>query len=387
MTGIQEFFQGRKVPKASDGGLSRAVGQILNKPSPPTTEAPPLKQESTPPITVSIRMPLPFEKLVADGAKWSDALRSLFRASSIPDLTFSDADEWALGYNGFGREAKIEFWSHLFAKTMKYECDYNPKSYCVDVGNKNDKNTWSVGLLQLSVVDQKNYGFDLGYSFADLQDPFKNMILGVRIAEKLLLQDRKIAGKVDGSWKGLSRYWGTLREGRTSYVGIKDYVSGLKFSATPTPINKNETPWMDWMRKREGWSETKNDKELSVFWKYTNVPEYKTVVGSDHAWCSMLANAALIESGFKGTHDAAAVSWRNYGTPCGFIFGSILPITHTSGGHHVTFFHHWVDEKNRVAACFGGNQKDALILETYDLSGNRNGHDEVIPCPRWPVKA
>lgn len=223
------IFKGRGTLQTSDGGLAKGVGQVLNKPQP--APEPPPKIEPTPATTEIKRIPLPFESKVAGSVKWSEHLRSLFRASKIPDLFLADGDEWHRGYNQMPREMKVELWAHLFGITMKYECDYNPRDYSVDVGTPDDKETWSVGLMQMSVCDQPNYGFKLGYSFEDLQDPYKNTILAVRVAEKLVAQDGLIDGKIDGKWKGLSRYWGTIRDGRQSYAPIKEYVQKLPLTA------------------------------------------------------------------------------------------------------------------------------------------------------------
>lgn len=155
------------------------------------------------------------------------------------------------------------------------------------------------------------------------------------------------------------------------------------------PVNKSGTPWMEWMKAREGWNETKNDKELGLLWKhttYTAGQKAKTVRGKAFAWCAMTVNAALFESGYKGNRSAAAKSFDNYGTPCEMKFGAIIAMRHPKGGRHVTFFHHWVDERKKIAACLGGNQGDALKISNYNFSGNQAGHDQVMGC-RWPVKA
>lgn len=222
---LKSLFGADNRPRpAGDGGLSKAVGQVLNKPAP--APAPVVVTKPSEPVR---RFPLPFESKVQGSVKWSEHLRSLFRASKIPDLEFSDQDGVYPGYSKLSREARVEFWAHLFGITIKYECDYNPRSSSVDVGQKGDLDTYSVGLLQMSVVDQKNYRLDLGYDYEDLMDPFKNMILAVRIAEMLLVQDHKIMGRMGERWKGLSRYWGTMRDGKSSLTGILVYVRNLKF--------------------------------------------------------------------------------------------------------------------------------------------------------------
>lgn len=148
--------------------------------------------------------------------------------------------------------------------------------------------------------------------------------------------------------------------------------------------NIDKTPWMTWLKQREGWTEFDHDKELSAYWKYSGL-DYTTVIGASHAWCALTINAALHDTGYKGNNRANASSFRTYGTPCGWVFGAIISIRHKDGSNHVTTFHHWADEKNKIAACLGGNQSQAIRISTYNLSGNENGHDEVLTTPRWPI--
>jgi hypothetical protein len=169
--------------------------------------------------------------------------------------------------------------------------------------------------------------------------------------------------------------------------GIVGALTWSALNASPSPgLADSATPWMDWMARHEGMNEAHDDKALSVFWKYTNCPDYKTVVGVDHAWCAMTVNAALIESGYLATYDAAAASFATYGTACEPKFGAIIVVRHVSGAHHVAFFHSWLDEFDRLAVLFGGNQSNALQKSAFNLSGNSRGHDEIMAC-RWPIAA
>lgn len=147
-----------------------------------------------------------------------------------------------------------------------------------------------------------------------------------------------------------------------------------------------ETPWMDWMKARDGWTEFDHDHELSKYWPLVGL-NYHTVIGAEHAWCALTVNAALHDTGYKPNHRADAVSFATYGTPSAWVYGAIIPIWHVGGGHHVTFFDHWVDQSKKLASCFGGNQGNALKHSIFNLSGNRNGHDECRSGPRWPIKA
>jgi hypothetical protein len=130
-------------------------------------------------------------------------------------------------YSALSLDQKNNLWADLFAATSYYESAYDPKSNSVDVGSQNDPNTWSVGLLQLSVVDQESYSLPFGYSFLDLQDPIKNLQLGVAI---MAAQIKKYGTVLIGVGSpGL--YWATLHPGGKydASAEIESKTKGLSF--------------------------------------------------------------------------------------------------------------------------------------------------------------
>lgn len=140
---------------------------------------------------------------------WSKAAYDLVAAKLSTLDAADDVTTFCPRYDSLTRNQKINLWANLIAATAYYECGWNPKAGSVDVGNASDKDTWSVGLLQLSVVDQPNYGFNYGYSYADLQDPVKNMRLGLAILAKQISKRGVIA--IPTGMSGL--YWATLHPG------------------------------------------------------------------------------------------------------------------------------------------------------------------------------
>lgn len=149
-------------------------------------------------------------------------------------------------------------------------------------------------------------------------------------------------------------------------------------------------PWMVFMGMHNGMTEAHNDRELAdLLWKNTSYAEGQkahTVSGRAFAWCKATINTAYVSVDVSiAQHlSAAAVDARTMFEPCGYVFGALIPITHTDGSHHVTFFVRWIDKAKHIAACFGGNQGNALKISNYNLSGNKQKHDECIPCPRMP---
>lgn len=150
----------------------------------------------------------------------------------------------------------------------------------------------------------------------------------------------------------------------------------------------SSTPWMDLIYSKKGLGENNKDfvKYLSGFWKKLTGLDYDTIVGSEHAWCALFANWALTQCGYAGTGSASAWSFHEYGNKCGYTYGALIPIIHADANHHITFFVKWVDERNKIALCIGGNQNDMVCEKEYNLSGNAKVHDECL-SPRWPVRA
>ena len=139
----------------------------------------------------------------------------------------SDIVTFCPTYKTLTVDEKVNVWADLFAATAYYESAWNPASSSVDVGTASNKDTYSVGLLQMSVVDQANYKLLLGYDFGDLQTASANLDLGIAIMGKQIAKYGKILIPVGGS--GL--YWATLHPGGKydQTAGIAGMVKKLNF--------------------------------------------------------------------------------------------------------------------------------------------------------------
>lgn len=91
--------------------------------------------------------------------------------------------------------------------------------------------------------------------------------------------------------------------------------------------------------------------------------------------CAATACAALEETGFKSPHSARAISFKNFGAPCELKPGCIVVFEWASGGHHISFCEHIVD--NNYVACLGGNQSSSVKVSTFSRAR--------IIATRWPV--
>jgi hypothetical protein len=178
---------------------------------------------------MKLQIPLTWEKNHPERVEWSGAL-SCFVACYFYFLDkASDIETIRPDYRSLTKDQKINVWCELFCALAKYESDWNPKSEDVDVGAQSDKNTWSLGLCQLSQVDQESYGIHLGWTVDDFLDPIKNLFFCVRI----------IAHQIDKRGKLLiapgeaGLYFATLHYPGGKYdktAQISAMVQGLKFS-------------------------------------------------------------------------------------------------------------------------------------------------------------
>lgn len=119
-----------------------------------------------------------------------------------------DAERFCPAYKSLNTDQKATAWAELISAMAKYESSWDPSSSSVDVGTSEDRDTWSVGLLQMSVIDQESYKLPLGFSFADLKKPLPNLELGLAI---LAQQIEKKGTVILSSRSGL--YWAVLFEG------------------------------------------------------------------------------------------------------------------------------------------------------------------------------
>lgn len=95
-------------------------------------------------------------------------------------------------YDSLSTPQKKKAFGEFWVAVSTYESSWNPKSASVDVGTQSNKDTWSVGLYQMSVVDQKNYGFKFGYDYAALQTAGPNIKLAMAILEKQIIKQSKV---------------------------------------------------------------------------------------------------------------------------------------------------------------------------------------------------
>ena len=90
------------------------------------------------------------------------------------------------------------------------------------------------------------------------------------------------------------------------------------------------------------------------------------------AWCSSLVNFVVDESGFVGTHSAAARSWLDWGVSLDKpILGCIVIFDRHDAGNskaaHVAICDH-PDISNGVIRVIGGNQLDSVTVGRFPVT-------------------
>lgn len=299
----------------------------------------------------------------------SDCLESLNKASDIAKLYPN--------YLSLKRDDQIAVWAEFFKALAYYESGYDPLCESVDVGTKDNKESWSVGLLQLSGDDKKNLGLAIGYDYERLKIPEHNLVQGVAI---MVNQIRK-RGKIiiaKGEKGNPSAYWAPLIAGgkydKTAQIIAAAQSANLvknKSEVLPeSPVSKDPLPWMTIAEKEIGVNESKNPKRVIEYHQATDLKakDVKT------AWCSSFANWVLKQAGYKTTNSAWARDWLEYGEIADKQRGCIVVMERNGpgGDSHVGFY--TGKETKTHIELLSGNSGNSVCLKLYakkDILGFR----------------
>lgn len=130
----------------------------------------------------------------------------------------SDIDEFCPNYQNLNTHSRTAFWIHLLNSIAKRESAFDPL-----VGNdeshfgNNNQGIVSRGLLQISFSSMgsrayRNAGCDVRTA-EDLHDVSRNLQCGVAVFTHWARTDDCISCRNSaGQWRGIARYWSTLRE-------------------------------------------------------------------------------------------------------------------------------------------------------------------------------
>lgn len=179
-------------------------------PSPAPTPTPVPKPTPTPSKGIGARWE---SAKGSTGVEWSEHTLDEFRrlASSLEDVLPSDANDFCPQLPKLSDQQTREFYVYLVSSIAQLESNFNTNlSYRESFKDSKGNYIYSRGLLQISIESGNGYGCGFRNE-QELHDPFKNLSCGVRILNRWITRDGRIAGQVGGSWRGGARYWAVLR--------------------------------------------------------------------------------------------------------------------------------------------------------------------------------
>lgn len=327
------------------------------------------------------KKPAPSKKTNEWDPYWSEILgRVLFNNIEAFDKA-SDIQNIRKDWAALSSEQKIQVLQAFFKALAYYESGYDPLCESVDVGNKYDKETWSVGLLQLSGVDKSNLGLSVGFNYDGLKNPVNNLVQGVAIMVNQIEKRGKII--IPKSEKGNPGvYWATLNPGNI-YDKTKFILTAcqIEFKSVEKPVETvekpvNETPWMEIARKEFGIAEISGAKNHPRIIEYHQATSLKAQ-NDETSWCAAFASWVLLKSGCKSPKTAWARDFEKYGTKLHSPkYGCIIGFERNGpgGDSHVAFYTGKEDEN--FYYVLGGNQNNSVCVKAYPKA-------DVIYI-RWP---
>jgi uncharacterized protein (TIGR02594 family) len=286
----------------------------------------------------------------------------------------SDVEKIHPKYRSMTKSDRLKVWTEFFSAVASFESSWIPWEEEPDVGTKENKNTWSVGLFQLSQVDQTNYGINLGYSYEDLKDPLKNINLAVRIMAKQIAKRGKVFIPVGEP----GVYWAVIHPGGKydKTAKIQAIVAKVPFEDVFARDIKEDdiTPWMTIANRELGQHEVTgsgNNPRIVEYHKATTLAASEDEV----PWCSAFVSWCLQQANMKSTRNAWARSYCSYGTKADKPrYGCVVVLERGTDAGHVGFY---LDETTDAVYLLGGNQGDAVTKQWFAKSR--------VLAYRWPV--
>lgn len=206
---------------------------VVVPPAPPPVVTPPPAPTPDPiPADPSDVIRARWEASQRDGAAWSKHVfeRLPALAPRLLAATPSDVTQFCPAYGQLNERDKKNFWVYLLSSMAELESSHKPEmSYTEAFNDAQGNRVVSRGLLQISIESGNGYG--CGFKTAsELHDPLKNLDCGLRILNKWVGNDGKIAGQIGATWQGGARYWAVLR--RDPNLGkIKGWNQALRMCA------------------------------------------------------------------------------------------------------------------------------------------------------------
>lgn len=149
---------------------------------------------------------------------WSDALISALDKNFATLDKATDTKIFCPKYSSLSKEQKLKAIGELFVAMAYYESSFNPESSSVDVGNKNDLNSYSVGLYQMSGNDSAAKLFKADYKA--LKNPITNINVAVEQMRKQIVNTGLFILPNTSKY----RYWAVLLSGN-KFSKVNEIIS------------------------------------------------------------------------------------------------------------------------------------------------------------------
>jgi hypothetical protein len=161
------------------------------------------------PVEQEVIAPLSWEKNRPERAAWSKHLTSKIKSELALFGSAKDLKTICPKSESLSDSQKLQAIAEFFVALAYYESSWNPKSSGVDVGSKDDKGSWSIGLYQISVNDQKWSGGGLKYTYDELTTAEPNIDLAMVLMKRQLERNKLYI--LPNSAK--DRYWAVILDG------------------------------------------------------------------------------------------------------------------------------------------------------------------------------
>ena len=129
--------------------------------------------------------------------QWTGEIFEVLKGIPLVNVVPSDIGEFCPKYSSLDDKKRLEFWAQLLSVMAKYESNFKPETtYTEDMKDAQGRPVVSRGLLQISIESGNGYGCGLKAE-QDLHKSLENLNCGGKIVNKLVSQDKKLAGKND----------------------------------------------------------------------------------------------------------------------------------------------------------------------------------------------
>lgn len=182
----------------------------------------PAEPVTTSPTTLALK--LKWETGHPERALWSTEIRKLFKENLDSFNSAADVKGYCGKWSTLNSDQKITVLGTMAVAIALYESDYNP-------GNVYHEppplSVDSIGLYQLSYEDQMKW-CSMVRASNTLKDPITNIRCAIPEMAMLAKKDGVISGGSSGAWRGLPRYWSTMRP-TGKLTQIKSATNSLEF--------------------------------------------------------------------------------------------------------------------------------------------------------------